>query len=126
MPITTITIESSPNVIEDLPNGTNMEPLYKIDKKYAIRLINEYEREGFKGLHTKNTHWSNIVQYGAEEGWWLNIPFHKFSQDLNLILNDERKSTFLHISIPANTISNPESIFRNKKGTADIFMPNSG
>ncbi len=74
-------------------------------------------------LSTKNTHWSNIVEYCSDEGWWLNIPFCKFSQDLNIILNNEKEKTFLHIFIPAKSISEPESTFRNKGNAADIFMP---
>ena len=93
-------------------------------KNQAISQINE--SAGFNRLNTKNTHWSNVVEYGTDEGWWLNIPFHKFSQELNLILNNEKDGQFLHVMIPANSIRNPESKFRNKGHTADIFMPISG
>lgn len=90
-------------------------------KNQAIRQINE--SVGFNRLNIKNTHWSNVVEYGTDEGWWLNIPFYKFSQGLNLILNNEKQGQFLHVIIPANSIRNPESTFRNKDDTADIFMP---
>lgn len=93
-------------------------------KRQAIRQVNE--ANGFSQLRIANTHWSNIVEYRAEEGWWLNIPFHKFSQDLNLILNNETAGFFTHIKIPANSIPDAESRFRNKSETADIFMPHSG
>lgn len=93
-------------------------------KNQAIQLINE--AYGFNQLHITNTHWSNIIKYRAEEGWWLNIPFHKFTQDLNLILNNETSGLFIHIKIPANSIADAENQFRNKLETADIFMPNSG
>ena len=93
-------------------------------KNEAIRRVNE--RLGGKRLGTGNTHWSNVVSYGSEEGWWLNVPFHKFRQDLNLLLNVESESVFLHLSIPANSFDAPERVFRDKDGKADIFMPTGG
>jgi len=95
-----------------------------MNKNQAIRQINE--AVGFKQLNVQNTHWSNIVEYGANEGWWLNIPFHKFSQDLNLILKNENLKVFLHIRISANSVPRPNALFRDKSGTADIFMPHNG
>ncbi|MCD4675861.1 MAG: hypothetical protein K8S18_07670 [Desulfobacula sp.] len=90
-------------------------------KNQAIRQINQ--NETLTPLNSKNTHWSNIVDYGVKSGWWLNVPFHKFNQNLNLILNIEQNANFYHIKIQANSIKNPEAIFRNKLGTADIFIP---
>lgn len=93
-------------------------------KNQAIRQINR--ASGFNRLNSQNTHWSNVVKYGSNEGWWLNIPFKKFSQDLNLILNNENTGIFIHIRIPANTIKNAITIFRDKDDAADIFIPNAG
>lgn len=94
-----------------------------MDKTQAINKINQNTKDN--SLNSKNTHFSNIVNYQNSEGWWLNIPFKKFSDDLNLILNDEEDNNFIHIKITANTILNPKSIFRNKEDKADIFIPKS-
>ena len=93
-------------------------------KRQAIVLINR--SLGEERLNPRNTHWSNVVEYRSEQGWWLNIPFPKFSQDLNIILNSEQMKVFLHIVVPANSVIDPKSEFRNKEGAADIFMPNIG
>lgn len=93
-------------------------------KSEAIRNINRQLGANVLGVH--NTHWSNVVPYGSEEGWWLNIPFDKFKQDLHLILNSATEGKYIHVRIPANSIPEPGTEFRNKDGTADIFMPTSG
>lgn len=95
-----------------------------MNKKEAIRILNNELSPS--RLSAKNAHWSNLVEYGAEVGWWLNVPFHKFGKDLYLILNDEPQNCFYCIAIPAQTISDPQNKFRNKQETADIFMPSSG
>jgi hypothetical protein len=94
---------------------------FYMTKSQAIRQVNEIV--GLNHLNFSNTHWSSIVEYRSEAGWWLNVPFQKFSQNLSLILNNEENRTFIHIEIPANSIKNAELVFRNKSGKADIFMP---
>jgi len=90
-------------------------------KGLAIKKINK--RLESNSLNSTNTHWANISKYGRDKGWWLNIPFQKFSHDLNLILNHKEFDQFLHISIPASNITNPERLFRNKDElTTDIFI----
>lgn len=90
-------------------------------KNEAIKIINQNVKTN--ELNIKNTHYSNIVKYSNNDGWWINIPFKKFIKDVNLILNNTKDSRFTHIKIEANSIINPESIFRDKKGLADIFIP---
>jgi hypothetical protein len=92
-----------------------------MSKDQAIKQINRFVGE--QNLNSSNTHWSNLVNYRSENGWWLNIPFSKFTQDLNFILNNVENHTLIHIEIPAYSINNAESIFRNKQGKADIFIP---
>jgi len=89
-------------------------------KNEAIKKINS-EVKG-KTLTSHNTHWANLSEYGSHEGWWLNIPFNKFSKELNLILNNKNSQQFFYISIPQNSIVNPVAVFRNKDDTADIFI----
>lgn len=96
----------------------------QLTKNEAIRIINR--RLGANVLGTQNTHWSNIVIYGSGEGWWLNIPFHKFKQDLHLILNSVTEAKYVHIRVPVDSIMEPRRVFRNKDDSADIFMPSSG
>lgn len=93
-------------------------------KSEAIRQINH--SIGSRSLGNHNAHWSNVVEYGAKEGWWLNVPFHKFGQELHLILNNDRERQFLHLRLPANTVTEPTRVFRQKDDTADLFMPISG
>jgi len=92
-----------------------------LTKNEAIKKINSLDTS--KRLTLKNTHWSNIVSYKGENGWWLNIPFKKFKNDLYLVLNQPTKESLILISISANSIKNPKNIFRNKDETADIFIP---
>ncbi len=70
----------------------------------------------------KNTHWANLSVYGGKDGWWLNVPFSKFEENLFFVLNNEQSGQMVFISIPSNSISNSRSIFRNKENTADIFI----
>lgn len=70
----------------------------------------------------KNTHWANLSVYGDKDGWWLNVPFNKFEENLFFILNNEHSGQMLFIRIPSNSISNPHSKFRNKENAADIFI----
>ena len=90
-------------------------------KNEAIEIINQNIQNN--KLNTKNTHYSNIVKYSNDDGWWINVPFKKFTLDLNLILNNTKDSKFTHIIIKKNSIINPSSIFRDKDGLADIFIP---
>ena len=90
-------------------------------KNEAILKINLLD--GSEILTPKNTHWSNIVSYKNENGWWLNVPFEKFKNDLYLILNQPNKELLILITILANSIKKPKNIFRNKDEKADIFIP---
>jgi len=89
-------------------------------KSEAIALVNELENSN--KLTPKNVHWSNIVNYKKEKGWWLNIPFEKFQHDLYLILNQPDKQSIILLTIPANSLK-PIDTFRDKDGKADIFIP---
>jgi len=90
-------------------------------KNEAIELINQNLQTN--KLNTKNTHYSNIVKYSNNDGWWINVPFKKFTNNLNLILNNTKDSKFTHITIKGNSIISPSNIFRDKDGLADIFIP---
>ncbi len=91
-----------------------------MNKNEALAFVNR--RESKSVLTTKNTHWANLSLYGGNEGWWLNIPFDKFSENLYFILNNENSSQFILVRIPGNAINKPLLIFRDKEGTADIFI----
>ena len=89
----------------------------KID---AIQIINN--ESSSNNLNTKNTHWANLSTYKENQGWWLNIPFGRFSETLHLLINEKDLGILLHLKISANLIKNPKKVFRNKDETADIFI----
>lgn len=86
----------------------------------AIKRINE--RLGKLVLTEKNTHFSNVVVYAADEGWWLKIPYLTFKQELHFVLNNEKTKTFQHLQLKANQILSPGMKFRSSDGAADAFM----
>ncbi|MDX8376438.1 MAG: hypothetical protein R8L53_00245, partial [Mariprofundales bacterium] len=91
-----------------------------MNKKQAIALLNKKQSQSM--LTNLNTHWANLSVYAGKDGWWLNVPFNKFSDNLYFILNNKQLGKMLFISIPKNSIANPRSIFRDKENTADIFI----
>lgn len=95
-----------------------------MDKNVAMKLLNNKLYPEM--LSAQNTHWSNIVNYGSKTGWWLNIPFYKFDNDLFFILNNSLQKYFYCVKLPAKTIASPQTKFRDKNNTADIFMPCAG
>ncbi|GAA4362812.1 HNH endonuclease [Kangiella marina] len=91
-----------------------------MNKNQAIALINKsHEHISLTG---KNTHWANLSAYGGKNGWWLNVPFGKFEEDLYFVLNNEQSGQMLFVHIPSGAISEPKTKFRNKENTADIFI----
>ncbi len=91
-----------------------------MNKADAIKRIND--RLGTAALHDKNTHFSNVTVYGADEGWWLKIPFLTFKQELHFILNNEKTKSFQHLMVNPNQILSPGMKFRSSDGAADAFM----
>lgn len=91
-----------------------------MNKNNAISLINRENKS--VPLTAKNTHWANLSVYGGQNGWWLNVPFNKFKENLFFVLNNVHSGQMLLIDIPSNSITNPKSQFRNKRNTADIFI----
>lgn len=91
-----------------------------MNKNQAIAFINR--KQGQSLLTRRNTHWANLSVYGGKNGWWLNIPFDKFEENLYFILNNEQSRQLFFINIPSSSISNPRDTFRNKENTADIFI----
>ena len=89
-------------------------------KTEAIKRIND--RLGKPALTDKNTHFSNVVVYGTDEGWWLKIPYLTFKQELHFVLNNEKTKSFQHLTINANQILSPGMKFRSSDGAADAFM----
>ena len=86
----------------------------------AIKRIND--RLGKVTLTDKNTHFSNVVVYGEDEGWWLKIPFLTFKTELHFVLNNEKTRTFQHLKMSAGQILSPAMKFRSTDGAADAFM----
>ncbi len=86
----------------------------------AMKRIND--RLGNAALTEQNTHFANVVVYGADEGWWLKIPYLTFKRELHFILNNEKTKSFQHLTINANQILSPGMKFRSSDGAADAFM----
>ncbi len=108
--------------------GAIVENLIKnqMNKSKAMKMA--YSRN-LTALTNTNTIFSNIVY--AQDGWWLQ-PFNdKFKNDLHIILNDYRVNKLYVFRLPANTIMNPSSHFkqRNDKyrsNCSDIYISTSG
>ena len=91
-----------------------------MNKNQAIALIKKSHKQ--ISLTGKNTHWANLSVYGGKDGWWLNVPFGKFSENLYFVLNNEQSGQLFFVHIPSKSIPDPHSKFRNKENTADIFI----
>lgn len=89
-------------------------------KNEAIKRIND--RLGKPTLTDKNTHFSSVVVYGEDEGWWVKIPFLTFKQELHFIFNNEKTKSFQHLMIKGGQILSPAMKFRSTDGAADAFM----
>lgn len=89
-------------------------------KKEAFEYINQQKR--LKVLTKKNGHFANLSDYHGKHGWWINVPFKKFANNLYLVLNNKADHTFVLIEILAHTIKKPETVFRKKNNEADIFI----
>lgn len=86
----------------------------------AMKRIND--RLGKPVLTQQNTHFANVVPYGADEGWWLKIPYLDFKKDLHIVLNNEKTRRFQHLHIPARQILSPGMKFRGTGVHADAFL----
>lgn len=89
---------------------------YPLNKKNCIEFINHFQND--LSLNNKNTNFSN--ENKSKSVWWLNIPPHRFSDDLNLLL--VRRNRLYWIEIPKGAIPNPLSKFRyrEEKGVIDL------
>lgn len=91
--------------------------MYKDD---ALELINDYLEDEL--LNNKNTHYATVSSYHNKRGWWINIPFNKFKNDLYIILQSNQAKQVIVLKINADQIMKPQQIFRNKDNKADIFI----
>lgn len=91
-----------------------------MNKTDAIRRINE--RLGKPALTDKNTHFCEVVPYGADEGWWLKLPFLSFKNELHIVLNNAKTRSFQHLRIDANQILSPAMKFRKGAAAAEAFL----
>lgn len=86
-----------------------------MDKMQLIDFINHQ----FKGnLNTGNTSYSSINK--SKEVWWFNIPVHKFSDDVHLLLNATDKAIW--IKLPKDFVRNLPGTFkvREDKNAVDL------
>lgn len=90
-------------------------------KNEAINIINQQNKT--HDFTSGNTHFANLTDYHGIKGWWLNIPFKKFSEDIYLILHNHNEKKLILVRVDAHSINNPLVTFRNKDDQADIFIP---
>ena len=89
-------------------------------KNEAIQRVNEDLRANL--LNERNTHWSTLAHHGSDEGWWLNIPYLSFRQELHFLLNNEKTKVFRHLRIKAGQILSPGTKFSSKDAGAEVFI----
>ena len=91
-----------------------------MNKIEAIQIANESLQADV--LSERNTQFSQVVRYGAHEGWWLNIPLANFKKETHFLICNEKAKIIRHLSIKANNILSPATKFRVKDGVADVFI----
>lgn len=97
-----------------------------MNKSKALKL--SYSK-GLTGFTNTNTIFSNIIS--IQQGWWLQPHNDKFKNLLHIILNDDKASKLYIFRMPANTIANPASHFKQRNDSyrtncSDIYLPTSG
>lgn len=93
-----------------------------MNKSKALRLVSKQ----YPNLNNSNTVFSNIIL--NKERWWLQLGNEKFKSDLNFILNNSNSKKLYIFHLPADTIKNPEDLFRQRNdkyrtNTSDIYLP---
>jgi hypothetical protein len=56
------------------------------------QIIQQINAEYKTGLNNFNTSYSSINK--LKKVWWLNIPVHKFDNDVNMLLSSEHRPLF--------------------------------
>lgn len=114
-----VSLQDESVIIENLVKST-------MNKSKALQLAN---KSNYSNLNDTNTIFSNIID--VHQGWWLQPFNHKFEKDLYMILHENRSKKLYLFRIPAHTINNPSSYFkqRNDKyrtNCSDIYIATSG
>ncbi|MBI3285698.1 MAG: hypothetical protein HYZ65_12740 [Burkholderiales bacterium] len=91
-----------------------------MNKAEAIHIANESLRA--HALNDANTQFSQVLRYGNDEGWWLNIPLANFRKECHFLLCSEKARIFRHLMLKPNAILSPATRFRVKDGVADVFI----
>ncbi|MBC3921052.1 hypothetical protein H8L32_26555 [Undibacterium sp. CY18W] len=91
-----------------------------MNKAEAIQITNDSLQANV--LNDGNTQFSQVVRYGNDEGWWLNIPLTNFRKENHFLICSEKAKIIRHLMIKANNILSPATKFRVKDGIADIFI----
>ena len=91
-----------------------------ISKRRAMQLVNA---QTVYDLNESNTIFAN--PYKSRPVWWLEPANEKFRQELHIILIDPPRQQFFYFHIPAGTIQQPTSHFKQRtdKPSSSIFIP---
>ncbi len=117
---------SSDSETFDIEEGRLIEHLIKDKGMNKTKALNIAKTKSITSLNHSNTIFSNINS--AQDVWWLEPNNKKFETDLYFILNNDTKRILYFFKMPAGTIKNPESYFRQrndniKQNCSDIYMP---
>lgn len=120
------TLTSKKTSTED--EGIIIENLVKNQMNKSKAMMVAHSRN-LTSLTNLNTIFANIIY--VQEGWWLQPSNDKFEIDLHIILNDDRSNKLYIFKLPAKSITNPSSHFkqRNDKYRAncsDIYISTTG
>ena len=124
----TAKVNSTDQLISIADEGAVIASFVKnqMNKSKAMKMAHD---RSLTSLSNSNTIFSNIIP--AQDGWWLQ-PFNdKFKDELFIILNNNSSHELYILKLPANTITNPSSLFkqRNDKyrsNCSDIYISTSG
>jgi hypothetical protein len=111
---------------EEAKEALVIEELVKNKSMNKTKALEIGETTFLTYLNNSNTIFSNIIS--NQDVWWLEPKNNKFQSDLYFILNDDKNKTLYFFSIPAGSIKDPESHFRQRndqyrKGCSDIYIP---
>ena len=77
-------------------------------KEPAMLLVNRHL--GSRVLNRRNVRFSNVNK--TKPVWWLTIPQKMFTDTLHILLAKDNGRGLIWLRIEANSIKNPQSVFR--------------
>jgi hypothetical protein len=82
------------------------------------QIIQQINAEYKTGLNNFNTSYSSINK--SKKVWWLNIPVHKFDNDVNMLLSSEHYILWLYLPKNFTTLLSSTFKIRQDKNVLDL------